>query len=406
MGAVSRYNDAVHLWNGGRALVGTMVPDEYRGYGQDADELPPGRSSSARLKIVVALALGVAIGFALGFFYTSALNPRTGGASLFDEGEVSRVFEQAGPAVVEIDVSRSFRGRMIPGVYSGSGFLVDGEGYILTNNHIVSEGDEFMVRLSDGQEVEAEKMGVSEADDLATLKVDASAVRGIAPLELADSSQVRPGQMAIAIGSPFGEFNSIAVGVVSGIGRGQSSVLNRPIPDMIQTDAPLNPGNSGGPLLNSEGKVIGINSSIRVSAPNAAVEDFRIGFAIPSNTAISILPNLKTAEELRRPWIGIQGTAVTRELVDSMGFPRGIVITGIFADSPARRAGLTVFRGLTDETLGDIITAVDDIPVESVEDMVSYLNSKVPGDEVTLTLFKLGAEREVKVTLDPWLGGT
>ena len=381
-----------------------MVPEEYRGYGEDAQEPPPTRSSSARFKIIVALALGVAIGFAVGFLYTSVLNPRTGGPSLFDEERVSRVFDEAGPAVVEIDVARRFLGRTIPGVYSGSGFLVDDQGHILTNNHILSEGDEFIVRLSDGREVEAEKMGVSEADDLAVLKVDASEIKGIAPLELADSSQVRPGQMAIAIGSPFREFNSIAVGVVSGIGRGQQSVLNRPIPDMIQTDVPLNPGNSGGPLLNSEGKVIGINSSIRVNITNERVEDFRIGFAIPSNTAIGILPHLKTVVELKRPWIGIQGMAVTRELAERMDFPRGIAITGVFADSPARRAGLTVFRGLTDETLGDIITEIDNVPVQSVEDMVSYLNSKVPGDEVTLTIFKLGAEREVKITLDPWLG--
>ena len=383
-----------------------MVPDEYRGYGGDTGEPPPSRSSSARFKIIVGLAIGVAIGFALGFLYTSALNPRTVGPSLFDEEQVSRIFDEAGPAVVEIDVAGRFRGRTIPGVYSGSGFLVDDEGHILTNNHIISEGEEFLVRLSDGREVEAEKLGISEADDLAVLKVDASEISGIAPLELADSSLVRPGQMAIAIGSPFREFNSIAVGVVSGIGRGQSSVLNRPIPDMIQTDVPLNPGNSGGPLLNSEGKVIGINSSIRVSTPNAPVEDFRIGFAVPSNTAISILPNLKIAEELKRPWIGIQGMAVTRELADRMDFPRGVAITGIFADSPARRAGLSVFRGFTDEALGDIITAVDDVPVQTVEEMVSYLNSKVPGDEVTLTLFKLGSEREVRITLDPWLGGT
>ena len=384
-----------------------MVPDEYRGYGGREEE-PPLRKSSSKTRLVVGiLAVGVAIGFALGFLYTSVVSPQTGGIPpLFDEDQVSRIFDQAGPAVVEIDVARTFGNRTIPGVYSGSGFFVDDQGHILTNNHIVSAGNNFAVRLSNGKELEAVKLGISEADDLAVLKVDPAEVSGITPLELADSSRVRSGQMAIAIGSPFREFNSVAVGVVSGIGRGQSSVLNRPIPDMIQTDVPLNPGNSGGPLLNSDGQVIGINSSIRVSAPNAPVEDFRIGFAVPSNTAISILPHLKTATNLKRPWIGIQGMAVTRELADRMGFPKGIVITGIFTDSPARRAGLTVFRGLTDETLGDIITAVDDVPVQSVEDMVSYLNSKVPGDEVTLTLFKLGSEREVKVTLDPWLGGT
>ncbi len=384
-----------------------MVPDEYRGYGGREEEPPPRKPSSRARLVVGILAVGIVVGFALGFLYTSVVSPRTSGIPpLFDEDQVSRVFDRTGPAVVEIDVARTFGNRTIPGVYSGSGFFVDDQGHILTNNHIVSSGNSFAVRLSNGKELEAVKMGISEADDLAVLKVDPTEVSGITPLQLADSSKVRPGQMAIAIGSPFREFNSVAVGVVSGVGRGQSSVLNRPIPDMIQTDVPLNPGNSGGPLLNSDGQVIGINSSIRVSAPNAPVEDFRIGFAVPSNTAVSILPHLKTATDLKRPWIGIQGTAVTRELADRMGFPKGIVIMGIFADSPARRAGLTVFRGLTDETLGDIITAVDDVPVQSVEDMVSYLNSKVPGDEVTLTLFKLGSEREVKVTLDPWLGGT
>lgn len=384
-----------------------MVPDEYTGYGGREEEPPPKKPSSMTRLVVGILAVGIAVGFALGFLYTSVASPRTGGiVPLFDEDQVSRIFDRTGPAVVEIDVARTFGNRTIPGVYSGSGFFVDDQGHILTNNHIVSAGNNFAVRLSNGKELEAVKLGISEADDLAVLKVDPAEVSGITPLRLADSSKVRPGQMAIAIGSPFREFNSVAVGVVSGVGRGQSSVLNRPIPDMIQTDVPLNPGNSGGPLLNSDGHVIGINSSIRVSAPNAPVEDFRIGFAVPSNTAVSILPHLKTAIDLKRPWIGIQSSAVARELADRMGFPKGIVITGIFADSPARRAGLTVFRGLTDETLGDIITAVDDVPVQSVEDMVSYLNSKVPGDEVTLTLFKLGSEREVKVTLDPWLGGT
>ncbi len=384
-----------------------MVPDEYRGYVGVSRDTPPARSSPARRRVMGILAIGIAIGFALGLLYASVMARQAREtASLFDEEMVSRIFDAAGPGVVEIDVARAIGNITIPSAYSGSGFLVDDQGHILTNNHIVSAGNEYVVRLSNGRELEAQKLGISEADDLAILKVDPDEVGEIAPLELADSSMVRPGQMAIAIGSPFQEFNSIAVGVVSGIGRGQSSVLNRPIPDMIQTDAPLNPGNSGGPLLNSEGKVIGINSSIRVNAPNAQVEDFRIGFAVPSNTAITILPQLTASVELKRPWIGIQGSAVTRELAEEMGFPRGIVVTGVFTDSPARRAGLTVFRSFADDDLGDIITAVDDVPVESVEDLVSYLNSKVPGDEVTLTLFNRGAERVVKVTLDPWLGGT
>ena len=351
------------------------------------------------------LALGIAIGFALGLVYTSVINPGAdGGPSLFDEESVSRVFDEAGPAVVEIDVARRFLGRTIPGVYSGSGFLVDDQGHILTNNHIIAEGDEFVVRLSDGRELEAEKLGISEADDLAVLKVDPSEISGVTPLELADSSQVRPGQMAIAIGSPFREFNSIAVGVVSGIGRGQQSVLNRPIPDMIQTDVPLNPGNSGGPLLNSAGEVIGINTSIRIENGSGRVEEFRVGFAVPSNTARSLLPQLMDSVDLRRPWIGIQGAPVPRQMMERDGLPRGIYVTGVFADSPARRAGLKAFPRFGPGG-GDVIMAVDDVQVESVDDMVGYLNSKTPGDAVTLTLFRDGQERTVEVTLDPWPDG-
>ena len=171
--------------------------------------------------------------------------------ALFDEGAVTRIYEEASQAVVEIDVSRTVGSITIPGLSSGSGFFFDDQGHLMTNQHIVEAGSEFIVRLADGREVSAQKLGASPADDLAVLKVDPEEVADIEPLEFADSSKVRPGQLAIAIGSPFREFNSVGVGVVSGIERGHSSVLRRPIPDMIQTDVPLNPGSSGGPLLNS-----------------------------------------------------------------------------------------------------------------------------------------------------------
>lgn len=348
----------------------------------------------------------VAVGFAAGIFAAVQFGWTTDDVpSLFSESQVSRIFEDASPAVVEIEAVRRVGGLQFDIPFWGSGFLVDREGHIVTNYHVVAGGEEFVVRLSNGTEVPADRLGVSQADDLAVLKIDPSHIEDIRPLTLADSSKVAPGQMAIAIGSPFREFNSIGVGVVSGIDRGHSSILHRPIPDMIQTDVPLNPGNSGGPLLNADGDVIGINTSIRIEGGSRRVEDFRVGFAVPSNTARNLLPQLTASIDLRRPWIGIQGAPVPRQMRESRGLPRGIYVTGVFADSPAREAGVKAFPRFGSNSAGDVITAVDDMQVGSVDDMVGYLNTKIPGDEVTLTLVREGEERTVEVTLDPWPDG-
>ena len=366
------------------------------------------RTGKTRRRGLWLLAIGLVVGILIGALLSDQVLRRSGsdGAALFDEGAVTRIYEEASQAVVEIDVSRTVGSITIPGLSSGSGFFFDDQGHLMTNQHIVEAGSEFIIRLADGREVSAQKLGASPADDLAVLKVDPEDVADIEPLEFADSSKVRPGQLAIAIGSPFREFNSVGVGVVSGIERGHSSVLRRPIPDMIQTDVPLNPGSSGGPLLNSDGKVIGINSAIRTNLRSGPLEEYRISFAVPSNTAISILSQLMTTTDVRRPWIGISGMPVSREIMQEHGLPAGILVTQVFADSPARRAGLRPFRGLTGEARGDIITAVDDVPVHSVDEMVRYLNSKNAGDAVTLFLFSDGEERTIEVTLDPWPDGT
>ncbi len=369
-------------------------------------EPPPGpRQLSAKRAAIVVLG-AVALGFALGLFAAFQFGwTQDEEGSLFDDAKVSRIFEEVSPAVVEIEAVRRLGNLQIDIPFWGSGFLVDSDGHIVTNYHVVSGGEEFIVRLSDGSEIPAERLGISQADDLAVLKVDTAHIEGLTPLTLADSSKVAPGQLAIAVGSPFREFNSIGVGVVSGIDRGHRSILQRPIPDMIQTDVPLNPGNSGGPLLNSEGEVIGINTSIRVESGSTRVEEFRVGFAVPSNTARSLLPQLIDSVDLRRPWIGIQGAPVSRQMMESRGLPRGIYVTGVFADSPARGAGLKAFPRFGSSGDGDVITAVDRVQVESVDDMVKYLNSKTPGDVVTLTVFRDGQERTLEVTLAPWPGG-
>ncbi len=361
----------------------------------------PRRWGSAGLLVLAAAAVFTSgIVFGSQFWGTSASRD-----ALFDEQTVTGVFDAASPAVVEVDSVRRVGEFTIGPPSTGSGFLIDDDGHLLTNHHIVAVGTEFVVRLADGRQITAERLGMSQADDLAVLKVDPVEIAGIDPLLLADSSKVRPGQMAIAIGSPFREFNSISVGVVSGVGRRQTSVLRRPIPNMIQTDVPLNPGNSGGPLLNAQGEVIGVNSSVRTETGGNQLGDYRIGFAVPSNTVVSILAQLKTGVDLRRPWIGISGTAVTPEMKDEFELPDGIFVSQVFSDSPARRAGILPFRSFSPQGRGDVITAIDDHPVESVADMVSYLNSKLPGDRVTITLFRNGDSRTVEVALDPWPDG-
>jgi len=260
--------------------------------------------------------------------------------------------------------------------------------------------DRIDIHLYDGRTLRATTVGTSPADDLALLKVDPDEVASINPLPLADSDTVIPSQMAIAIGSPFRNFNSVSVGVVSSKGRSRSSVLRRPIPDLIQTDAALNPGNSGGPLLNANGEVIGVNSSVEV----VSSVQIGVGFAVPSNTLKSILPDLLIPGEIRRPWIGISGTPLTKSLADSLDLPTqsGIYIRQVWEGSPADRGDLRSDSLRVPTGQGDVITAVDGIQVDSVTDMVSYLNTLRPGDQVTLTVVRDKKSLEIDLTLDPW----
>ena len=368
---------------------------------QTAGQSTTSRTGASKPFVVVVVGLAVLVGFTLGLLTTDILGD-SGRASgpLFDEKRVTSLFERVSPAVVEINITRPGGQPGLPGGL-GSGFLVDRQGHILTNNHVVSGGGNIVVRLADGRTLEATTLGTSPADDLALLQVDPDEVADIKPLTLADSDDVRPGQMALAIGSPFTQFNSLSVGVVSGTGRGPVSVIRRPIPDMIQTDAPLNPGNSGGPLLNSKGEVIGVTSSVS-AAPSQTIEEYRIGFAVPSNTVRDLMPQLLKSQLVRRPWLGIGGSPVSDALGAASGLPSGILVRGVFPDSPAQKAGLVPVQSLGPNPRGDVITAVDGRPVASVEDMVSYFNRLEPGAKVTLSVYRDAQTIEVEITLVEW----
>ena len=353
---------------------------------------------------VVVLSMGVMIGFATGWIaHQAQLNNGASTTALYDEGIVTSLFDDASHAVVRINISRRSLDSTSPPTLreeSGSGFLVDNLGHIATNNHVVQGAGNITVTLYDGRTLPTTKLGTSPADDLALLQIDPKQVANIKALPLADSAKVVPGQMAIAIGSPFNQHNSVTVGVVSGIGRSRTSVLSRPIPDLVQTDAALNPGNSGGPLLNSKGEVIGINSAVEVFSS----VQIGVGFAIPSNTLKDILPELIAGGIFKRPWIGISGTDLTRNFAVSLGLltESGIYVRQVWNDSPAQKATLRADSRRIPTGQGDIIVAIDDIAVASISDMISYLNTLRPGDEVTLTIYRDGESQHIDVTLEPW----
>ena len=211
-------------------------------------------------------------------------------AALFDEELVQNIYDAASPAVVDINVDRKVEDSFNR-LGFGSGFLIDSEGHIVTNNHVIQGADRVRISFQDGTSAEAEILGTNPANDLALLKVNSEAVAHIKPLTLGDSSQARPGQLAIAIGSPFGLGGSVTVGVISGVGRTLNSDIARPISGVLQTDALINPGNSGGPLLDRKGEVVGINTAIQLPLNVLSPRNLgrgSIGFAVPANTLANL----------------------------------------------------------------------------------------------------------------------
>lgn len=348
--------------------------------------------------VVVALA-AYTIGAGKLFVPTTA----SAALALYDQSTVTTVYNAVSPAVVEVDMTEggSFFFNQTSGL--GSGILVDSEGYILTNNHVVDGATSVSVKLDNGNTVAATVVGKDAIDDLAVIKVDASAVSSITPLTLGDSSQIQPGQMAIAIGNPFGLDDTVTVGVISGLDRSLGNLTG-----LIQTDASINPGNSGGPLLvvdsTGTGVVIGINTAIETSPTGVT----GIGFAVPSNVAARVLPSLKAGTTLTRPWIGISGTAVTTTLAEQLSLPvtSGVYVISVTADSPAQAAGLiggNLDTNGSPASGGDIITAIDGQSVAAVPDISNYINTnKKVGDTITLSVLRNGSQQQVQVTLGTW----
>lgn len=318
---------------------------------------------------------------------------------LYDEQTLTSLYDSASPAVVQINVTQpgtGIYGRSLQ-EGQGSGFLVDPAGYILTNNHVVDGATSVQVLFKDGQTVDATVIGKDAVDDVALIKVDPSAISGLAPLQLGDSSTVKPGQMAVAIGSPYGLINSITVGIISGVNR---SLEGSGLTGLLQTDASINPGNSGGPLLDSNGKVIGINTAVESVASG-------IGFAVPSNTASKVLPDLKAGKQVIRPWLGISGVQLTQTLAQKLNISvtQGVYVVTVTAGSPAEKAGLKgsgIDSSGAPAAGGDVITAVDGKAVATVNDLSTYFNTKKGGDNVVLKVWRSGTSTDITVTLGAW----
>jgi S1-C subfamily serine protease len=330
------------------------------------------------------------------------------GAPLYDENAVVSLYERAIPAVVEIKTviqnsSRSlapFQSQIPNQVGQGSGFFIDGEGHILTNNHVVDGASTVTITMSNGKIAEAKVVGTDRQNDLALLQVNTSGLDQITFLTLGNSDILKPGQMAIALGTPYGLQGSVTVGVISGVRRSLPNDTRRPITNVIQTDAAINPGNSGGPLLNSKGEVIGINTAIEAQANS-------IGFAVPVNTARALVPKLLKGGQVKNPWLGIEGIAIDQQLSSKLSLPvqSGVYVVGVITGSPAERAGLKESgRDQQSQPIygGDIITAVDNVTVTKVEDMVSYFNGKQPGDTISLSIVRGDKKMTVSAVLGEW----
>ena len=308
------------------------------------------------------------------------------------ELSVEEIYRRAAPGVVLVRAggeADSFpfgdrRGAL------GSGFVIDGEGRIVTNYHVVAGADSVTVGFSDEEEVEAEVVGSDPSSDLALLDVDVRAAE-LTTLPLGDSASVGVGEDVVAIGNPFGLERTVTAGVVSALGRRIEAPDGFAIEDAIQTDAALNSGNSGGPLLNARSEVIGVNSQIETRTGG----NVGIGYAVPVNTVKEVVRELLEDGEVERAYLGISMQDVTEELARRLGLPTtsGVLVTAVREGSPAERAGL---RGGEN---GDVVTRADGRAVESSEDLAAIVASKEPGERIELELRRGGATETVTVTL-------
>jgi S1-C subfamily serine protease len=322
---------------------------------------------------------------------------------------ISDIYKRDGPGVVFIraEVERNVDSpfELFPqrqrSEATGSGFVIDEDGHVLTNAHVVQGANKIEVGFSDDKTADAKLIGQDASNDIALLDIDVSK-SDLKPLELGDSSKVEVGDAVVAIGNPFGLDRTVTTGIVSALQRKLEAPNGFQIDNVIQTDAAINPGNSGGPLLDAEGKVIGVNSQIATAGGGGSIG---IGFAVPVNTVKRIAAELKKSGKVRHAFLGITGLSISSSLTRSLNLPvdKGVLVQQ--STGPARKAGIE--GGDTSVTIngeqivlgGDVIVEIEGKRVQSMEDVIGAVDSKKPGAKVTLEVLRQSKRESVEVEL-------
>lgn len=326
-----------------------------------------------------------------------------------DESQNINVYNLCNEAVVNINTKITaydwFLEPYVQDGGSGSGSIIDKRGYILTNVHVIQGATKIYVSLFDGTQYEAEVVGQDLDSDLAVIKFNPPEGMSLKTISFGDSTSLKVGQKVIAIGNPFGLERTMTTGIVSGLGRPIQNSNNRIIRNMVQTDAAINPGNSGGPLLDSSGRMIGINTMIKSSSGSSA----GVGFAVPSETAIRVVADLLKYGKVQRGQIDATIVQLSRRIAQYAGLDiaEGILISEVVEGGNAEKAGIkggtqAAYYGSRRDIIyigGDVITKIDDINITSIADYYSALESKKPGDTVTLVIHRNRKDLTVKLTL-------
>jgi S1-C subfamily serine protease len=364
----------------------------------------PARSMAGAM-LVAGLVVGSIGGGAVGATLASHRNtastitsPSTVGAGVAapapSPGSFAAIYQQTAPGVVTISTEIARGGARSFNQAEGSGIVVDRQGDILTNAHVVSSATQVHVTFSDGHTAAAQVKGVDQSADLAVVKVSVSQDQ-LHPLAIGNSDTLQVGDTALAIGSPFGLQGSFTAGIISGLNRGTTAPNGRALTGMIQTDAPINPGNSGGALLDGRGQLIGINDSIQSPVEGKVC----VGFAIPINRAESLLPSLEKGVAIQHPWLGISGQTLTSATADQLGLSEksGVLVIQVVPGGPSAAAGLQADGQASAND--DVITAIDGHSITTIEQLTQYLDTKKVGDHVTLSVTRNGQHISVGVTL-------
>jgi S1-C subfamily serine protease len=306
------------------------------------------------------------------------------------EKDTVNLIEKACQSVVNVNTIRVFRDlfyRVVPVQGMGSGFIIDEEGYVLTNNHVIAEAHDIAVTLSNGRALQGRLEGTCRSVDVAVIKIVG---KNLTPTTLGDSDKLRVGQRVFAIGNPFGLVGgpSVTSGVISAVNRTIHSEQGA-FEGLVQTDAAINPGNSGGPLIDVEGKVVAINTAIIPFAQG-------IGFAIPINAAKACMNDILRHGSVRRPWLGITGFTITRDVAAQYRLPieSGVVVAGVESDSPSEKAGIKK---------DDIIIGMNGKRIETIEELQDMLREKQPGEKAELTILRDSRQTRLEVILERML---